>query len=255
MLSTKLKVAGISLLALAMSQALAETAPEQDLPEARSLIERYIEAIGGRDAIMAQTEVVMTGELAMPAVGISGSLLVASRMPIEQVIVVELPGMGEMRTGVSPELAWSVDPFMGPRLIEGEEFKALMDNTMPGATMRDPEYVKAATTVGMAEFGGQSCYRVKIEWHSGRESHDCYAVDSGFLIAMESLETSPMGQMEAVSVMEEFREVEGVVIPMVIRQTIMGMEQVMTMHDISFETPDPALFELPPAIQTLLEDQ
>lgn len=255
MLRTTLKIAGVSLLALAAGQLMAETVIEQELPDARSLIERHIEATGGRDAIMAQSEVVMTGEMAMPAVGISGSLMVASRLPIEQVVLVELPGMGEMRTGVSPDLAWSVDPFMGPRLIEGEEFKSLLDNTLPGAVMRDPEYVKSATTVGMAEFAGRSCFRVKIEWHSGRESHDCYAEDSGLLIAMQSVETSPMGSIEMVSVMEEFREFDGVMIPTVMRQTIMGMEQIMTLTDIRFETPDPALFELPAPIQTLLEDR
>lgn len=255
MLRTTLKMAGVSLLALAAGQIMAESLAEHELPDARSLIERHIEATGGRDAIMAQSEVVMTGEMAMPAVGISGSLMVASRMPIEQVVLVELPGMGEMRTGVSPDLAWSVDPFMGPRLIEGDEFKSLLDNTLPGAVMRDPEYVKSATTVGMAEFAGQSCFRVKIEWHSGRESHDCYAEDSGLLIAMQSVENSPMGSIEMVSVLEEFREFDGVMIPTVMRQTIMGMEQIMTLTDIRFETPDPALFELPAPIQTLLEDR
>ncbi len=255
MLRNTLKIAAGSLLALSISQALAEGSPAQELPEARALIERHIEAIGGRAAVMAQTEAVMKGEMAMPAVGISGRLMVASRMPTEQLVVVELPGMGEMRTGVSPELAWSVDPFMGPRLIEGEELKSLLDNTLPGAVLRDPEYVKSVTTVGMGEFAGQSCFRVKIEWRSGRQSHDCYAEDSGLLIAMQSVETSPMGSMEMLSVMEEFRDFDGVLIPTVMRQTIMGMEQIMTLTDISFETPDPALFELPAPIQTLLEDR
>lgn len=250
-----LQTAALSLLALAISPIMAETAPEQELPEARSLIERHIEVIGGREAIMAQSEAVMTGEFSMPAVGITGSLMVASRPPADQVVVIELPGMGEMRTGVSPELAWSVDPFMGPRLIEGEEFKSMMDNTIPEAVLRDPEYVASATTVGMAEFLGQACFRVKLEWHSGRESHDCYAVESGKLIAMESVETSPMGQIEMVSTMGEYREIENVMVPTVVRQTVMGQEQVMTLKEIRFETPDPELFELPAPIQTLLEDR
>lgn len=255
MLRKALKLAGVGFLALAVNPVVAETAQEEDLPEARALIERYIEAVGGREAIMARTESVMTGEFSMPAVGITGSLMVASRPPAEQVVVIELPGMGEMRTGVSEELAWSLDPFMGPRLIEGEEFKSLMDNTIPEAVLRDPEFVASATTVGMDEFLGQSCYRVRLEWKSGRESHDCYAVETGFLIAMQSTETSPMGEIEMLSLMDEFREIEGVKMPTVMRQVVMGQEQVMTMTDVSFETPDPELFELPPAIQTLVEDR
>lgn len=255
MLKTTFKLAAVSLLALAMSQAAAETVPAEDLPDARSLVERHIEAIGGRDAVLSQTESVVTGEFSMPAMGMTGSLTVASRPPADQAIVIDLPGMGEMRTGVSPDLAWSLDPFMGPRLIEGDEFKSLMDSAMPGAVLRDPEYVSSMTTVGMAEFLDQACYLVEIEWKSGRESKDCYAVESGFLIATESVETSAMGEIQMVQTIDDYREIEGIMMPRVMRQTIMGMEQIMTMDEISFETPDPALFELPPAIQTLVEDR
>ncbi len=247
-------MAGLGLL-LSMNPLFAETDDDSDLPEARELIDRYIEAIGGRDAVMAQAEAVMTGEFSMPAAGITAQMKVAARPPAEQVVIVDLPGMGEMRTGVSRDLAWSLDPFMGPRLIEGEEFKSLLDNTIPEAVLRDPEYVESVSTVGRDEFLDQACYRVRIEWKSGRESHDCYAAESGLLIAMQSTETSPMGEIDMLSTLDEYREIEGVKVATVIRQTVMGQEQVMTIEDIRFETPDAALFELPPAIQTLVEDR
>lgn len=255
MLKMSLNPVAVSLLALVISPVIAETVEQQDLPEARALIERHITAIGGREAVLVQAEAVLTGEFSLPAMGITGSLTVASRPPADQVVLIDLPGMGEMRTGVSPELAWSVDPFMGPRLIEGDELKSLLDSTLPGAVLRDPEYVAAATTVGMAEFLGKDCYLVRLDWRSGRESHDCYAVDSGLLIAMQSVESSPMGEVQVVSTMEDFRQIEGVMMATVVRQTIMGMEQVMHLHDIRFEAPDAELFELPPPIQTLVEDR
>ena len=250
MLNTRLTLGALGLLALTPLHAISPA--EADLPEARTLIERHIEASGGREAMLAQYELIIDAEFSMPAMGIVGQMTVVGRPPADHVTIIELPGLGEMRTGFSPELAWSVDPFMGPRLIEGEEFDILQESIVTAAVLREPEYVASATTVGRAEFNGQPCFRVQIDWHSGRQSHDCYAMESGLLIAMEMVQSSPMGEMETLIILDGFREFEGVLAPTVMRQTIMGQEQVMTVKEMRRESPDPALFELPPPIRTLV---
>ena len=254
MFNSKQKIAGFGLLAAAMAASMNTMADDHELPDARALIDRHIENVGGREAIEAEADAVMKGTFSMPAAGLTGDLVVASRAPAERVIHIELPGIGSIQTGFSPDLAWSVDPFMGPRLIEGDEFKALMESSMPAAVMRDPEFVKAATTVEQTEFLDQACYRVKLEWRSGRQTHDCYAVESGLLIATESTETSPMGEMQTVTMMDEYQEMHGFMVPTVTRVQTMGQEQVLTMTEFNLETPDAELFELPLAIQTLVED-
>lgn len=255
MFKSTLKIAGLGLLAVAITASKSAMADDHELPDARALIDRHIETVGGRAALEAQADAIMKGSFSMPAVGITGDLLVASRAPAERVIQIELPGMGSIKTGYSPDLAWSIDPFMGPRLIEGAEFEALTESSVPAAVMRDPEFVKSATTVELAEFLDQACYRVKLEWRSGRETFDCYAVESGLLIATESTESSPMGEMQTVTLMGEHKEMHGFLVPTVTRVQTMGQEQVLTMTEFKLESPDPALFELPPAIQTLVEDR
>lgn len=233
----------------------ASAANSDDLPDGRWLIERHIEAMGGRDAILAQNNAVMRGEFAMPAAGVTGSMIVASRSGGERVVVIELPGMGEIRSGYGPDGAWSVDPFMGPRLLEGDELVAQAERMEPGAILRDSEFVSAATTVGQAEFAGQACYRVELSWRSGRSSHDCYAVDSGLLLAMESVESSPMGEVESLTILGDYQEIHGLMVPTETRVRTMGQEQILTIEEISLEPADDALFELPPPIRTLLADR
>lgn len=80
-----------------------------DLPEARSLIDRHIEAMGGRDAVLAQTDSTMTGKFRMPEAGMEGQLVIASRAPNERITRISLPGMGEMLTGYSSDISWSMD--------------------------------------------------------------------------------------------------------------------------------------------------
>ncbi|MCC5863758.1 MAG: hypothetical protein JJU31_01425 [Wenzhouxiangella sp.] len=255
MFKSTLKSTGLGLLAVAITASMTAMADDHDLPDARALIDRHIETVGGRAALEAQADAIMTGSFSMPAVGITGDLLVASRAPAERVVQIELPGMGTIKTGYSPDLAWSIDPFMGPRLIEGEEFEALTESSVPAAVLRDPEFVKSATTVELTEFMDQACYRVKLEWRSGRQTFDCYAVESGLLIATESTESSPMGEMQTVTLLGEHKEMHGFLVPTVTRVQTMGQEQVLTMTEFKLESPDPALFELPPAIQTLVEDR
>ena len=44
-----------------------------DLPDARDVIDRYIEALGGRDAILSHSQQHAVGTLSVPAQGVSGT--------------------------------------------------------------------------------------------------------------------------------------------------------------------------------------
>ena len=242
-------------LTLALGLTLVGPALAEELPEARTLIDRHIEAIGGRAAVEAQTDSTMTGTFSMPAAGMEGTLVVASRAPAERVTRITLPGMGDILSGYSREVTWSMDPFTGPRLIEGDELQAQVEQAEPGAILRDAEYIAAAETVAVDEINDQECYRVRLEWKSGRETFDCYAVESGLLVAMESTQPSPMGDVEALTVVDEYERFDGLLLPTVSRIEVMGQTQVLEVESIEFGAPDDALFERPAAIEGLIEQQ
>lgn len=227
----------------------------EPLPEARDLLERHIEAIGGREAILAQAESTMTGTFGMPAVGMEGEMIVASRKSGARATRISLPGIGEMVSGYAPDLAWSMDPFNGPRLIEGEELQAQIEQSEAGAILRDPEFVAAMETVGREEMGEQACYRVRVSWKSGRESFDCYAIDSGLLIGMESMQPSPMGDILAVTVISDYRDFGNIKAPTSSQVEVMGQTQVLVIESIEFGPPADDLFALPPAIQGLIDQR
>jgi len=231
--------------------ALADT----ELPAARDLVDRHIEAVGGAAAMEAQLDSTVTGTFGMPAAGLEGSLMIASRPPASRVTKVELPGVGMIHTGYIDGKAWSVDPFMGPRLLEGKELAAQREANEPGGMMRTDEFVESLTTTELAEYNDQSCYKVAIKWRSGRESSDCYSVDTGLLIATESTEESPMGVMEMTSLFSEYEHFGDVQLPKTTQVLVMGQEQRIVIDSVDFETPSAEHFELPAAIETLMEDE
>jgi hypothetical protein len=230
---------------------LSQGAAAQDLPPAGDLIDSYVQALGGRDAYLAQGSSHMKGSFSVPAAGMTGGLEVFSSEDEKMLTIITIPGMGESRTGYDGEVAWSIDPVMGPRILEGMEFEALRDQARPGATLRDPEYFDVRETVELTEVGGEACYKVRLVWKSGRESFDCYSTESGLLVGNMMTQETPMGSIEVTTVIGDYREFGGIMAPTSMRQQLMGQEQIMSVDVIEFGGVDESIFELPEEIQEL----
>lgn len=231
--------------------ALAGPGLADSLPDARGLVDRHIEAIGGRAAVESQTQGTLTGRFQMPAAGIDGELVMAIGAVDRIGIHIEMPGIGEIRSGIHNEVVWSMDPFSGPRILEGDERALQLEQTNPEAALREDSLVEELETVELAEFGGESCYRVRVAWRSGRESHDCYAVDSGLLVATESIQVSPMGEISITMLLKDYQDLGGFKAATRTEQTVMGQQQIMTLESFNAGEPDPDLLALPAPIQAL----
>ncbi|MEN1728821.1 MAG: hypothetical protein AAGJ52_10330 [Pseudomonadota bacterium] len=241
-------------LAFGSSLSFADT----ELPDARSLVDGYVEAVGGMDAMMQSMDATMRGRFVMPAAGMEGEMVLYSRTPTERFMEIELPGLGSIRSGYKDGMAWSVDPFMGPRLITSAELDMQIEANEPGALARSEEYVESMQTVGTAEYNGESCYKVDVVWKSGRETSDCYAVDTGLLLASEATVESPMGMMETTTVFAEYKTFESngveLKLPSTTNVTTMGQQQQLIVDALEIGEPAGDNFELPAAIVTLMDD-
>jgi hypothetical protein len=184
-----------SILILAALLAAPATADAQEaLPEARQLVARYVEAIGGREAVLNQGSSRSVGTFEMPAMGIKGEMEVISARPNLMKTVITIPGLGVIRSGYDGTVGWEVSPMTGARLYEGNELAAMKEQLDPRAAVRDPALFRSMETVERTEMGGQPCYRVRLVWESGREAYDCYHVESGLMVANVSTQESPMGR-------------------------------------------------------------
>jgi hypothetical protein len=107
------------------------------LPSASQVIARYVEAIGGRDAVMRHPTSRSVGTFEMPAAGLRGEMEILTAQPNRMVSVVNIPGLGTMRSGFDGTVGWSVDPIMGARLFSGAELESIRDQSTSLAALRD----------------------------------------------------------------------------------------------------------------------
>jgi hypothetical protein len=245
------------LLLLAVAGAsVAATSPaaaQEALPPAEQVIERYVDALGGRDAVLRHQSVRITGTFSMPAAGIQGDMVMKSAAPDLSIVQIEIPGLGTILSGYDGAHAWSVDPNLGPRLLQGKELAAAREGAQYLAAVRDPSLFKVRETVELTEMNGQPCYKVRLVWNSDRETFDCYSVETGLLIAGIARQESPMGAIDVVTLLEDYREVNGTLSAMRMRQQMLGQEQVMTLDTVEHDVVDPSAFAPPETIRTLIE--
>jgi hypothetical protein len=224
----------------------------QTPPDAATIVRRYVDAMGG-DKLRDKQGMTTEGTFSLPAMGTSGPMESSQAQPNQLVLRMTLPGIGEMRSGFDGTVGWSLNPLEGPRVLSGAELEQVRDDADFGATLRDSRLIESMETVGTSEIDGQSCYRVRMLWKSGRETFDCFSVDSGLLISTDLRTETVMGTVEATVLFSDYKEFDGVLLPTRTVQKVMGQEFIMTVSSVRFEPIDPAVFELPAEIKALVK--
>lgn len=225
------------------------------LPAAREVVDRFVAAAGGKERLMARQFLTTTGTFAIPAQGLQGKLEVHTKAPDLMAMSVEIPGYGKIRSGYDGNTGWMVDPAMGAQVMADEPLAQMRDQAnFWGSLYRDEDY-RSLTVVGRSEFQGTACWELAVVTRNGMESMQYFAIDSGLLLGMQQTQHTPMGAIPSTTVLKDYREVDGVLVPMVMEQSMMGMTQVMTIESVSFEPIPAEVFALPADIAALVDKE
>jgi hypothetical protein len=245
-------IARCSPLAVLLLAAGAAAGAAQELPEGRAVIARYQEAVGGRNVLDSYQTMHVVGDLSVPAQGLSAAFEAFGARPNRTATRVAIAGFGEMRSGFTGEVAWSLNPMEGPRIMEGREHAQTAEEAAFESNLRTDELIESATTVERTKLGGRDCLKVKLVWKSGRETHDCYSEETGLLTGSLAQQESSMGSLDTVTLYDDYRDFGGMLMPARVTLQIMGMEQIITISEIRFDAVDDAAFDPPAEIKALI---
>lgn len=247
--------------ALAQSPAAAPTASETaptttdtaPLPTFDEIHRRSLEAMGGAEAMEKIEFTTVTGFMEMPAMGMKGAMKTQVAVPDRQRTTMTLPGLGEIQQGMNGDVGWSIDPMRGPALTEpGEMAQQKTLEELSNGRIDPREIFSTIEVKTLADFAGRPCYEVFLK-------NDELAITSfydakTFLVAgMRMTMESPLGQIPAEIVIEDYKKHGDLMLPGRSTTRVMGQEQVVVFESYSFEPIDESVFELPDAIKGLLE--
>lgn len=247
----------LALMGLVAAVPLAAQAPAMQappaLPEAREIVARHIEVIGGRDVLLAHSSRHVTGTIAMPSAGLTGSFEVFEAKPDKAVMRMSLAGVGEINEGFNGEVGWYISPVTGPSLLEGRQLEEKkLDADFYGDLHMEKRYV-SMKTVDRVEFEGRPCYKVQLVRPNGGEDVQFYDVETGLRAGGLVTRETPLGSMSATIVESDYKRFGKVLYPTKLTNSAMNVSQVLTVVNVQFDKVDPSEFEPPAAIKALLK--
>jgi hypothetical protein len=223
-----------------------------DLPSVATILERYVEAVGGEKTIRATKGMHQVGTMDMPAMGMSAEMEVYLAPPNKMVMKMNLPQVGAINTGYDGTVGWVDNPMTGPMIMEGDQLEQAVDQADFYSDLNYDKRYATMETVGVVDFAGESAYKVKLVGADGKETLEYFSVDSGLKIGFEAEQTSEMGAMMVVTELRDYKDFDGRMVPTTSVAKMMGMEMTMKVDSISFDELDPSIFELPENIKTLV---
>jgi len=228
-------------------------APTASLPSARSIIDRHIEAVGGRKAILAHTSSHATGTMTVAGAGITGVLDVYSAKPDKSLVKINLGGIGDVFEGFNGIHAWSVSPITGPMLTQGRELAEKKFDADFYSDLHEEGRYASMKTVDKTTFEERPCYKVSLVRKDGGEDVELYDVETGLKAGAMVTRESQMGPMTVTQVHSDYRKFGGLLMATAMKQTAMGVEQVLKITSIEFDNVAPSMFEPPAQIKALIK--
>jgi hypothetical protein len=230
-----------------------KTAEQADLPSARSIIDRHIKAIGGRAAILAHKSTHAAGTFSMPATGISGALDVYGAAPDKSLVKINLGGVGDLVEGFDGTHGWMLQPMTGPMLKEGKELSEKKFDADFYSDLKEPDKYASMKTLEKATFDGRPCYKVSLVRKDGVEDIEYYDVETGLKAGASGTRESPMGPITATQMLSDYKKFGDLLVPTTMKQTAMGVEQVLKVTSVEYDNVPPSTFEPPAQIKALIK--
>jgi hypothetical protein len=241
-----------SLVFAALAGASVLAAPDEPLPKAEQVLDKFVEVTGGKAAYEKVHNEKFTGTFEFVGKGIKGTITSYRAEPNKSVAIVELEGVGTIQEGTDGTIAWETSSLQGPRIKQGDE-RAV---SLREATLRAPLYwrklYKHAETVGAETIGGQPCYKIMLTPEEGKPETQYYDKKSSLMLKLMMTITGPMGEIPSETLLSDYKEDAGLLQPHKVQQKAMEQEFLITIDHVEYNVDMPGdRFDLPADVKAL----
>jgi hypothetical protein len=228
-------------------------APQLSLPNARTIVDRFVTAMGGETAFGRVTSIHATGRIEILQQGMSGTADLMTARPNKSLLVVQMAGVGRIETGYDGKVGWNIDPQSGPMLATGDELTEMAETNWFDAPLRSNDHIREMATVEKTDFDNRPAYKIKIVYPSGREEFEYFDVETGMDLGSEGKHATHMGSLPSTEIFRDYKLFGDVKQATTIVSRVLGIEQVVHIDTCVYNTVAPNAFDPPPAIKALIK--
>lgn len=248
----KRRVLNVALVALLSGLAGAFAA--DPLPSAESVLDRYVQVTGGKQAYAQRKSEIAHGTLVYTAIGIKGSITRYAAEPDKYYATLDIEGLGKVEMGVNGSVAWENSALLGPRLKTGvERAEAIREGTMNSSANWRKLYPKVENQ-GIETIDGEECFKVVMTPAEGQPMVGYYQKKSGLQVKLTSIASTQMGDIPVELIASEYKDFGGILEPAKVTQKTGPQEFTITLDSVEANPAiPPGRFDLPADVRKLVE--
>lgn len=215
-------------------------------PTIISILNRYVEALGGRDAIAKVGSRVTKGRMDIAGVSFGGRLETYAKAPNLALTVMTAEPIGVLKRGFDGRTAWSLSDQKGAPQPSPKELAALADDAQLYREINLRELYPQMSMTGKGTVGARDVYIVRATSRFGFTERFYFDVQSGLLLRRDAMRPSSGGPALAELYFSDWRDVDGIKVPFKITQRMTTMTYVFTLEDVRHNVQlDNGLFRAP----------
>ncbi|MFI4891985.1 MAG: hypothetical protein ACIAQ0_00925 [Phycisphaerales bacterium JB058] len=205
------------------------------LPDGFAILEKHVEAVGGEEKNKAFKASRMSGEFSIPAMDLTGEITISSKAPSSTLIVVDLPGMGQVVQGTDGKLVWAAQPGQRMQVLEGGQAEELKNQAQFYASIEPRKTYTEAKAVAIVEHEGTRCYKVNLTTSWGSHQVGLYEVETGLLRKMSVRASAESDTYTNETAFSDYQETQGIKHARRLELNNGQMQQVMTFHTVELD--------------------
>jgi len=228
----------------------AAAAKEEALPSADELSEKCAKGSGGKEAWAKLKTMVMSGTVEIPAMNMTGKIDIYAKSPNRILRIITIAdGQFVQKQAFDGQTGWKSDPQSGLKPLAGTELEETKIEAVFDSDVRLKEVHPDMKVTGRTKVGDRDAYTVLTHQPGGKTVILYLDAQTGLRIAEDSEGPNESGQVEKANVLfEDYRAVDGVQVPYIIRVTAPSISFVLTLKEVRTNEPvDDTMFAMPSA--------
>ena len=187
------------------------------LPSVDQILDKYVQALGGKAAIEKVTSTVATGTFELPAMGMSGPLEIYAKAPNKNAAIINISGFGMVQSGFNGTIGWSQDPQSGFRELTGAELADTKREADFYKEIKLKQLFPKMTLTGKEKVGERDAYVIEATPADGKPEKMYFDTQTGLLLRVDSDRESPLGLTHVETYYEDYKDTGGVKMPSTIK--------------------------------------
>lgn len=219
----------------------------ESIPTVDQVLDKYVQAIGGRAAFEKLKTGVIKGAVEVPSTGETGTVEIYQKAPNKRVAMINVPSNGIDERGYNGTAGWYLDPDEGPKDLSAADLIAMKLESDFYRAIRLKEVYPKMTVKGKEKVDSRETYVIEAPREDGDSEQMYFDTQSGLLIRDDvPVDIPDEGKTTINNAYEDYRDVDGVKMPFTIRQTSPDFDYIIKFTDIRHNVPiEDAKFEKP----------